>query len=293
MTLKILAAGAALAALVGVHHASAQTAEAPAAPGAEVRREVVVIQGGGPGKMDANGDGEITREEFMAPHGEMFSRMDKNGDGKVTAEEMQAMHPPGGGHRGPGGRDVMIFRGGPQAGGPVWVEGAPGEQRVEVRMMGPGGGHGAMDKDADGFVSRAEFDAAHAEMFGKLDTDKDGRVSDAEMKARHEAMMAGHGPGGPGRMMVMGEPGGDGSHVFIHRRGGEAGEAAGEREVRVVRIERSGGDGMDKNKDGRISMNEFLAPMKEAFREMDADRNGYLDAGEGGHGAAASRGSGD
>lgn len=288
MILKILAAGAALAALVGVHHAAAQTAQAAKEP--EVRREVVVVQRGGHGKMDANGDGEITRDEFMAPHAEMFARMDKNGDGKVTTEEMQAMHPPGGdGRRGPGGHDVMIFRGGPEAGGPAWVGGAPGEQRVEVRMTAPGGGHGAMDKDSDGFVSRAEFDAAHAEMFGKLDADNDGRVSDAEMKSHHEAMMARHGSGGPGGMMMMGEPAEGGSQVFIHRRGGEAGV---EHEVRVVRVER-GGDGMDKNKDGRISMNEFLAPMKDAFREMDANRNGYLDAGEGGHGAAASRSSGD
>ncbi len=40
-------------------------------------------------KMDTDGDGEISREEFMA-HKEMcFMKKDINGDGKLTADEMK------------------------------------------------------------------------------------------------------------------------------------------------------------------------------------------------------------
>jgi len=45
--------------------------------------------GHGMKKMDANGDGELSKEEFMA-HKEMkFMMKDKNGDGKLTADEMK------------------------------------------------------------------------------------------------------------------------------------------------------------------------------------------------------------
>src|SRR3546814_8071034 len=46
-----------------------------------------------------------------------------------------------------------------------------------------------MDSDKDGKVSRAEFDAAHADkagMFDEIDTDKDGFMDADEAKAHHE-----------------------------------------------------------------------------------------------------------
>jgi hypothetical protein len=45
--------------------------------------------GHGMNKMDTNGDGEVSKDEFMA-HKEMrFMMKDKNGDGKLTTEEMK------------------------------------------------------------------------------------------------------------------------------------------------------------------------------------------------------------
>ncbi len=38
-------------------------------------------------KHDTNGDGVISKEEFMAHAEERFGKMDKDGDGKVTKEE--------------------------------------------------------------------------------------------------------------------------------------------------------------------------------------------------------------
>ena len=40
--------------------------------------------------MDADNDGNVTREEFDKAHGEMFKKMDANGDGKITKEEKMA-----------------------------------------------------------------------------------------------------------------------------------------------------------------------------------------------------------
>ena len=39
-------------------------------------------------RLDANGDGVITREEFLSRPMRMFDRLDMNGDGRITREEM-------------------------------------------------------------------------------------------------------------------------------------------------------------------------------------------------------------
>ena len=45
----------------------------------------------GMSRMDANGDGNITREEFMKGHEGKFDSMDANGDGMIDSNE-QAAH---------------------------------------------------------------------------------------------------------------------------------------------------------------------------------------------------------
>ena len=40
--------------------------------------------------MDADGDGNVTREEFMQGHDAMFGKMDANGDGVIDADEQSA-----------------------------------------------------------------------------------------------------------------------------------------------------------------------------------------------------------
>ena len=41
-------------------------------------------------KMDADGDGKVTRDEFMQGHEVMFTVIDANGDGVIDAEERAA-----------------------------------------------------------------------------------------------------------------------------------------------------------------------------------------------------------
>ena len=46
---------------------------------------------GGMKMMDADGDGKVTKAEFMAGHEKLFSRKDKNNDGVIDAGEMKMM----------------------------------------------------------------------------------------------------------------------------------------------------------------------------------------------------------
>ena len=116
--------------------------------------------GGGHGgwlqHMDANHDGNISRDEFLAGPIERFNRLDTNHDGIIEASEMPQRH-----------------EGGPGGGPP----GGPGEHMR----------HGFMDADAnhDGKISREEFmNQAHA-MFDRLDTNHDGRLTQDELAAAH------------------------------------------------------------------------------------------------------------
>lgn len=44
----------------------------------------------GMGRMDADGDGKVTREEFMQGHAAMFDKIDQNGDGVIDQAEREA-----------------------------------------------------------------------------------------------------------------------------------------------------------------------------------------------------------
>lgn len=108
---------------------------------------------GGPGgrgehhlaAADANNDGAITREEFLARPSQMFDRLDTDRNGVISQAERTAMQ----------------------------------EQRGAWRAgMNP-------DANGDGTVSRDEFGAAGAAMFGRLDANGDGQVTQEERPSRH------------------------------------------------------------------------------------------------------------
>ena len=182
---------------------------APAAGAQEVESRtearVMVLNGpGGEGGLDRDGDGYVTRDEFLTPMMTAWERIDAEGAGRVSAEELA--RGVGGGEDGE--RHVFMFRSGEDGpmewhgeDGPVIIErsgGEDGETRVEVRRIvrgGPGGEHGgehgarimmlgdgdgAMDTDDDGRVSEAEFLARMGEAFRRLDTDASGYLEDGE-----------------------------------------------------------------------------------------------------------------
>ncbi|WP_339931441.1 hypothetical protein [uncultured Brevundimonas sp.] len=202
-----------------------QTSPAPPPP-PHMRTETrVVVMGDhdGPGGLDKDGDGQLTREEFAGPMNDAFARMDADGNGRLSSEELRAGHGQGGDHE-------MIFRRGPD-GGPgerheerimVITDGARGdgggERNVFVHRTGPGDGPMTWH-DAEG-GSRIEIERTGGD---DLDTDGNGSISEAEFLAPMRAAFA--------RM--------DADHSGAL----EASENGGERQVRVITRHREGPGG--------------------------------------------------
>ena len=184
---------------------------------------------------DTDGDGVVTRAEFLADAAKRFDAMDANKDGKLTAEERKAAHAkmradrphgPGmmGDHdMGPGGPG-----GGDKASGPGTPP-APGG----AGPRGPGGGGGGMlarlDTNGDGKVTRAEYGAP----FDRLDANKDGFIDATERAALPQG-----GPGG----------GGNGGRMARLDRDGDGKLSRAEFEAPFARI--------DTNNDGVVDASE-------------------------------------
>lgn len=180
-----------------------QDPPAPPAPPAppEVHTRFMMM-GDGPGGLDKDGDGQITREEFAAPMNDHFARMDKDGDGRLSTEELSA---------GPGEGDHVFIRGPGGEGGPgvhrfeMRRPGASGERVEDMRTMvfsgrgegGPGGEHeiiirgpggeggpriihmpGGDEGPGEHNVMVRRFSGPDGEH--KMDADNDGRISEAE-----------------------------------------------------------------------------------------------------------------
>ena len=200
-------------------------------PPPEVRGSHFVFMGAGgdgPGEIDADGDGQVTREEFAAPLNDAFAKMDKDGDGRLSRDELASDHGPGGGH-------VAVRR----------LGGGAGVERFEFRRPGRGGERAA----------RFERDGERTMIF-----------------------VGPEGTGDEPRVVVRTLP--DGGPGAIHIRRGPGGERDARVEVRTVGGAGHGSDDLDKDGDGKISEAEFIAPLRDAFSRMDADRSGFVEAGE-------------
>lgn len=170
----------------------------PAPP--EVHSRFMML-GDGPGGLDKDGDGQVSREEFAAPMNDHFARMDKDSDGRLSTEELSAGHGPGAhvfmrGPHGEGGPGVRHFE--------LSRSGASGERAEhDVRTMvftgrgegGPGARHEIVIRDGErspriihmpgGVGGPGEHDVRVRRFGGpdgehKMDANNDGRISEAE-----------------------------------------------------------------------------------------------------------------
>lgn len=163
------------------------------------------------------------------------------------------------------------------------------------------GGHGGfgllkMDANADGKLTRAEFDAAQRAHFDRIDANKDGSAAPEEAQTARQAEMevrrtggakarftaldtdkngqisqaeftAAKPDGGPGR----GARGGHGP-----RMAGGPGGPDGPKPPGVAGKPDGRFAGPDANSDGKISLAEFSARGVEAFTRADANKDGTV-----------------
>ncbi|MDH7973542.1 EF-hand domain-containing protein [Sphingomonas sp. AR_OL41] len=163
---KILLA-AALAGTTMSGLACAQTA--PKAPPAPAR---------GMARADSDGDGRISKAEFIARADTRFAKLDKNGDGQLSSDEMpqrptMALPAP------PPGADAPPPPPPPSTGGPMRER---MREKMRSRMID------RLDTNHDGMISRDEYRAQAAERFDHMDSNHDGFVDASERAAMRDRM---------------------------------------------------------------------------------------------------------
>jgi len=163
-------------------------------------------------RLDHNGAGYVTSDEFVAAAQKRFARMDRNGDGRLTPDEMAA-------DRRHGKHD---------GGGDKADKHAPAAQQRFARA----------DANGDGAVTADEYIAAARKLYAEFDTKHDGKVTAAEIEASPHTQ---------------------------------------ERAVHVAdRMVRH----MDGNGDGVVAQDEFMAAAQKRFARIDRNGDGFIDAGE-------------
>ena len=171
-------------------------------------------------RMDANGDGVISKDEFRGPE-QMFARLDANGDGQVDEQEAKQA----GRGRGQAGGPFMaalqqldrdeIFNTIDTSGDGIITKDEFGAAdfakilgealRKAMAKAGDEGrdGRGNMierlDKNGDKKLSRDEMPERMAQRFDQMDADGDGFVTEEEMAEVRKRMRERRGAGGEGR----------------------------------------------------------------------------------------------
>lgn len=184
----------------------------------------------GMARADANNDGIVTREEFLAQVEQRFQRLDTNRDGQLSAEERRAGRPE--------------RRAGPRRGG--------GDRRAAMMAQ--------YDTDRDGQLSDTERQAAQAamqqRMLQRFDTNLDGQLSDAERQAARTAMQAQRANAPDGQM--RGARGGRGGTMraqmlarFDTDKDGQLSDV--ERQAARTAMQQRMLERYDSNRDGQLS----------------------------------------
>ncbi|WP_174296472.1 hypothetical protein [Sphingomonas bacterium] len=137
---------------------------APMSPAGAMRGSGSGPMGGAIGMLrraDANGDGVVARDEYVAAIDARFDRMDANRDGVLSPDEMPTR---GGGRPGGGGGDTPPPS--PANGSSAGATGTPSAPSAPRPA-----------------VTRDQYRAGAMRRFDRLDTNHDGRIDGAEMAA--------------------------------------------------------------------------------------------------------------
>lgn len=113
--------------------------------------------GAGFARMDADGDGVVTRAEMRTARRAVFDRIDRDGDGALSPAEIVAAR-------------------------------ERARRLAQMAEAGAGNRLDRMDGDGDGTITLAEFDG-RMPVFDLLDGDGDGALSRAELERARAALM--------------------------------------------------------------------------------------------------------
>jgi len=230
-------------------------------------------------KMDTNGDGRISLDEYLAAAGARFKTIDSRNKGSVDAADI--------------------------ASSPEAIKRIDHRANALVKRV---------DTAGNGYITQDEFVAAAQKRFARLDDNGDGKLTPDELAGRwaRAAKAQGNGGGRFAQLMQKRFDKADTNHDGVvsideyvaaakalyaqldtqHNGKVTASEIATspraqERAVRVAdRLVRH----MDTNGDGVVSQEEFLAAAKTRFARIDKDADGFIDAGEAAGGRFAGRG---
>lgn len=173
-------------------------------------------------EMDADKDGAVTLDEFLAVRDAGFARFDKNKDGFIDAAEFEAA-----------AKESTDY----------WVK------RFIKRF----------DADNDGKVSKEEFAKARRERFAMRDLDDDGRIGPEDMPPRlRERIGRWFGDRASDRRSDRPSDRQDGKEAEPGKEGGK--------------------DGKDANGPGRFTLDRLLGRTDRQFSRLDRNGDGFIDA---------------
>lgn len=146
-------------------------------------------------RADADGDGRISRAEFVGQRLQRLSAADANGDGSVTADEMRAAAQARTAGRADArfdrldaNNDGMVGRAEFDAVREARAERGPRAMRAH-RGHGQGHGQGRMNRmEARGPMAIADAQARTEQAFARMDADNDGYVTAGERQSARQTM---------------------------------------------------------------------------------------------------------
>jgi len=216
-------------------------------------------------KWDANGDGKISLDEYLAAAGSRFAQIDAQNKGAVSADQIASS---------------------PHA-----------QQRLERRAEGL---VRHLDKAGKGYVTQDEFVAAAKTRFAKLDSNNDSKLTPNELSVAHGDKASKRAQFAQRRFDKL-----DGNHdgvVTLSEYVAAANakfkelDVAGNGRVtanevadspqaheRAQHVAAHIAKHLDTNGDCLVSKDEFLAAARQRFAKMDANGDGFITAEESGH----------